>query len=490
MTRNADNALVKPAFLTHPTFTSTLGPEVADLVSMVELTPDPEQRLCLDVIFALGAGRVKPACFEFCAVCARQNMKTALFKQCALGWLVLTNQRLITWSAHKFPTAQEAFRDLSVIFENYDFLRRLVKAIYRGNGEESIELRTGQRLIFRARTHTGSRGLTGDKVILDEAFALTPVHMGALIPTLSVRPEAQVVYGSSAGQITSEVLRSIRDRGRAGTSPRLGYAEWCAPVGGCRADPCSHLYGIPGCALDDRKNWKRANPIVGRPPRSNGTQLTYEFIEDERRVLPPQEFARERLGWWEDPGGGADAFGPGRWEACAGQERGLNVNVRALGFALSYDLTRVCIAAAGGNPVLHVKPLEHGPIDDEWPVARAVELQAQHKVPLAIDGKGPAAVYIPALKKALGAKLKVLTTDNVLDACAGLYDLVQQGNVKHSNYPELNEAVTSTVKRLVGDRWAWGRRVSASDISPLEAVTVAAWLATSTAPLDVWGFYS
>jgi hypothetical protein len=74
-----------------------------------------------------------------------------------------------------------------------------VKRIYNGNGEERIEMNGGARLLFKARTKTGGRGLTGDKVILDEAFALQPGHMGALLPTLSVRPDPQVLYGSSAG---------------------------------------------------------------------------------------------------------------------------------------------------------------------------------------------------------------------------------------------------------------------------------------------------
>ena len=39
---------------------------------------------------------------------------------------------------------------------------------------------------------------------------------------------------------------------------------------------------------------------------------------------------------------------------------------------------------------------------------------------------------------------------------------------------ELETAVAGAVRRLVGDRWAWGRKVSTSDISTLEAATLAA----------------
>ena len=53
--------------------------------------------------------------------------------------------------------------------------------------------------------------------------------MGALLPTLTTRPMAQVVYASSAGGLDAAVLRGIRDSGRAGNKPRLAYLEWCDP---------------------------------------------------------------------------------------------------------------------------------------------------------------------------------------------------------------------------------------------------------------------
>ena len=219
---NASGVLVEPAYRTDLDYAYTLGPEVSELATVAGFAPDPEQRLGLDLLFAMD-NRDRSVAFEFAVVCARQNLKTGLFKQAVLGWLFLTEQNLVVWSAHEFDTAKEAFRDMAQLVEGCPDLDREVKRIYRGNGDESIELLSGQRLIFKARTKSGGRGLTGDKVVLDEAFALHADHMGALLPTLSVRPDPQVVYGSSAGLASSDVLRVIRDRGRAGRSPRLAY---------------------------------------------------------------------------------------------------------------------------------------------------------------------------------------------------------------------------------------------------------------------------
>jgi hypothetical protein len=467
--------LVEPAYRSAPDFARTLGPEVADLASLVGFGPDPEQRLGLDLIFALdGAG--KSAAFEFCVVCSRQNMKTGLFKQAALGWLFITDQRLIVWSAHEFRTAQEAFRDMDEMCAAHPSIARLVKQVYTGTGNESIELKSGARLIFKARTRSGGRGLTGDKIVLDEAFALRADHMGALLPTLSVRPDPQVVYGSSAGLSDSDVLRAVRDRGRPGRSPRLAYLEWSSPKGGCElADRCTHVVGVGGCALDDVDRWFASNPLLGRT-RADGTGLTLEYVRDEREALPPAEFARERLGWWDEPDSTAAAFGAGRWEACAGAGRPDGLALGALSVAVSFDLTHAAVgSAARDGGVTFVKPLQHGP-GTSWVVERVKALQAAHGVDVVVDEKGPAAVLIPALEKA-AVRLKLAATGDVLDACAGLFDAVQDRAVRHESFPELDAAVAGAVKRSVGDRWAWGRKVSTADISTLEAVTLAAWWA-------------
>jgi len=460
----------------------TLGPEVGEIAAMAGFAPDPEQQLGLDLIFALDQRR-RLAAFEFAVVCSRQNLKTGLFKQAALGWLFLTDQMLVVWSAHEFRTAQEAFRDMTVLIEGCPSLDRQVRRVYRGNGDEAIELLSGQRLIFKARTRTGGRGLSGDKVVLDEAFALAPDHMGALMPTLSVRPEPQLVYGSSAGLDGSAILRGVRDRGREGSSPRMAYLEWSAPPGGCADDNCGHDVGVEGCALDDERNWFRANPLLGRV-RANGTGLTVEYVRDERQALPPGEFARERLGWWDEPAGSAAAFGVGRWEACVGDAAPEGTRLGALAAAVSFDQSWGAVGgAAHVDDVVFVKPLQHGP-GTGWLVDRCVELQQRHGVDVVVDGRGPAADLIPELVKA-GVRLRVAETADVLDACAGVFAAVADRRLRHQAFAELDAAVGGAVKRPVGDRWAWGRRLSTSDISVLETVTLAAWAARRPEPVVV-----
>jgi hypothetical protein len=423
----------------------------------------------LDAVFALRADD-RSAAFEVAAVACRQNLKTGLFKQAALGWLFLTGQRLIVWSAHEFPTSVEAFRDLSELIEGRDWLTRRLKRIYRGNGDESIELMSGARLIFRARTKGGGRGLSGDKVILDEAFALQPVHMGALLPTLSARPDPQVLYGSSAGLADSEVLRGVRDRGRKGLG-RLAYLEWCAEGAECADRDCSHVYGaVEGCALDDVGNWQRANPQLGG-------RIQMETLEGERQALPWQEFARERLGWWDDPGVIAPAFGPGVWESLLIGD-GPRPKAQAIGVAVSFDRAWGSIGTAAkmpdGRVLIGANDRRRG---TSWLVSEADRIQREHGCAVVVDVRGPASPLLDELHAA-GVDVTVASTSDVCDACADVYDAAQDGRVAHMGDDDLNAAVTGATARAVGDRWMWGRKTSAGDVSMLEAATLAHWAAT------------
>ena len=261
MTKLARRQLVQPDYLTRPAgMVETYGPAVADLCADAGFAPDPQQELALDLIFAIRADGLSAA-FSFAVICCRQNLKTGLFKQASIGWLYVTDQRLIVWSAHEMATTRDALRDLEELITGSPALSKLLPAtsnngIYDAHGQERIELTTGQRIKFKARTFSGGRGLTGDKVILDEAFALVPSHMGSLLPTMMARPDPQVLYGSSAGKADSVVLRDVRDRGRAGSTERMGYLEWLAPRKPCATKDCTHPKPgtpgwAPGCALDD-----------------------------------------------------------------------------------------------------------------------------------------------------------------------------------------------------------------------------------------------
>lgn len=466
MTSVAAPDLVRPAHLWVPDHVSSAGAEACDLAASAGLVLDGEQRLAMDAMLAEDEGG-NYAAAEFAIIAARQNMKTALFQASALHDLFLCEDRLVIWTAHLFDTAQEAFRDLDNLLGSSDaFVRRILR-VTRGNGDEGFELKTGQRLKFKARSKTGGRGLTGDKVYLDEAFALSASEMGALLFTLSARPNPQVRYGSSAGLDTSAFLRSLRDRGRAMDDPSLAYVEWCAPEGSCTTEQCDHMLGVAGCALDDPEMWRQANPAMDR-------RISQDRIASERRALgqEPEEFARERLGWWSNPGTADMPYPKNDWDKLADRPSQLVAgSVPVFAIDTNPARTRTAIAVCGDREdgLHHLEVAKYEP-GTAWVVAKAAELFKATGATFYVLADGAANTLIPGLIEA-GVSVVPVKTSEYVQACGLMSDAIQAKSFRHLAQEPLDDAVLMARKRNLEGAWALARK--GGDIAPLVATVVA-----------------
>jgi hypothetical protein len=79
-----------------------------------------------------------------------------------------------------------------------------------------------------------------------------------------------------------------------------------------------------------------------------------------------------------------------------------------------------------------------------------------------------------------------VTANEHAQACGMIYDAVEQATLRHLGTPELDAAVKGAVKRSLGDAWAWSRKASDVDISPLVAVTLAHWGSVTRTPAEPW----
>lgn len=506
VTRSVSAPLVEPAYANFPQWSETFGPEVADLCDFAGFAPDPEQEMALDALFGIDSNG-RSVAFEFWIVAARQNIKTGLEKQAALGWLFILEQRLITWSAHDMTPTREAFNDLVNLIENCPALAKRLSdgptnGVFRGSGQEAIALKPskacpdGQRVLFKARTHSGGRGLTGNKVILDEGFALRHTHMGSLMPTLSAVPDPQILGGSSACRPESEVLRSVVERGRSldpEKRKRLAYMEFCAPEDSCEEAECPHYVGHPGCAMDKREYIIMANPQAGR-------RISWEYLEGERDALDPLEYGRERLGWHDKP---AIEDGPliskEMWAAL--QDRTSNpANRVAFGVYVNKLQTSAAIGVAGlredGKIHVGIVPaLRRGQVATlpgiEWIPGRMKELKESWRpCGWGLDDRSAAGSLLPKIKELVG-EVENATAADVARACMALYTKVQEDGLRHQGSKPLADSVCAGIMRDLADGWAWDRRDVKSDIVQLMAVTLAVHaLLTAPPPTEVWSFYS
>lgn len=468
---------VKPDFYTRPDYTDSLGPEVFDLCVMAGYEPYPEQRMLLDDLFALDPKNPnRSAVFESGVVAARQQLKTGFEKQAALGWLFISEVPLIIWSAHEFATALEAQQDLIGIIDGCSDLSREVRKVVVAAGSNEIILKSGCRIRFKARTSGGGRGLTGDKIILDEAYALQPMHLGALLPTLVQVPDPQIVYGSSAGQLKSAPLRALRDRGREG-SPRLAYAEWMSERRDCASELCDHRPGTDGCQLDNVELWAQSCFISAR----NDPKL--EVIAGLRRSLPPSEFARELLGWWDDPAGDG-AFSLDLWNSLELEDP---EPVAEPWFAVDVSPSRdwAAIVSAGSvGETVQVEMTSRDGVSDhrpgtDWLRGRIAELrEAFGDVPFAFAAGSAFEALVPELERD-GVNLVRVSRRDVPAACGYFHDLVTSKRLTHLGQDDLTDAVMAARQKQIGESAFIWIRSGLADLAPLYAACLAAWQASA-----------
>ena len=97
-------------------------------------------------------------------------------------------------------------------------------------GAEYVELDNGARIAFTTRSASAGRGLSIDRLVVDEAEDLPAPEVGALAPTVFARPKAQSLYFGTAPGVMhdAEAFATMRSSAHDGLNPRLAWWEWCA----------------------------------------------------------------------------------------------------------------------------------------------------------------------------------------------------------------------------------------------------------------------
>lgn len=210
---------------------------------------------------------------EIVIVVARQNGKTELLIPRIL--MGLKRGEVIIHTAQNREIPRKTFLRLVGLIRRRKDLDWEVR---KGNGQEEIWTPEGGRYKLVA-PNAGSRGETADVVMIDEVREQRDRElMDAMLPTITARPNAQIIYLSNAGEEASAVLNDLRARGIADPPhPRFAYLEWSAR---------------PDRAIDDPEGWAEANPALGRG-LLNASTLTY-FLANS----PEASFETEHLCRW------------------------------------------------------------------------------------------------------------------------------------------------------------------------------------------------
>lgn len=273
------------------------------LAALAGIELDGWQRFALEANLARSGGQW--SAFETVLIVPRQNGKSVVLSVRALAGALLFGERLVIVSAHEWRTAVELFRaavDLVLGTPLRRYLRNGERGIRRAGGEEAIEFASGSRIRFMNRSKESARGFSADCVIMDEAHTVTGEQMAALLPTLSARPDPQIVYACAGPGPGAWHLSRLRQRVLNGDTRRLCWLEWSAD---------------PDGDVEDEQAWLAANPAS-----VSGRGLSAERMREERASLGFDGFKAERLAcapWPSETDGAYQLFSPDDMKALFGR---------------------------------------------------------------------------------------------------------------------------------------------------------------------------
>jgi hypothetical protein len=202
------------------------------------------------------------------------------------------------------------------------------------------------------------------------------------------------------------------------------------------------------------------------------------------------DFAREALGIW---GGTASqrVIDAVTWDL-RGDEYSSPVDTYALAVGVNPDRSSASVGWCGRR----ADGLWHVELDEQrngvgWVAGYVADRCAKNKFrAVVINGSSPAASVIEDLLK-LRVTPTVMTAQDVAQSFGMFYDgvmgvrdeetgVVMDSNVRHIGQPQVAFALGVARKRELAGGSAWSQKNSASDISPLEAITFALWGAQSS----------
>jgi hypothetical protein len=432
----------------------TLGPEVAAIAEELGQPFMPHQRLIADVALEMLPNGL-PAYSEVIATMARQNGKSTLT-------LCLMIQRCLRWPGQPrcVYSAQTGVDSGRKLVEDWlPLLRRSpvwagVKNVARAAGHQSITWKNGSRVDVLASNEGAGLGRTIDLGVVDEALLdVTDQRESTMLPAMTTRPSSQLIIISTAGTSESSYLRRKVDTGRAAVADDLrtgtAYFEWSAPED---ADP------------DSPATWRQANPAIGYT-------ITEETIARERATMTEGTFRRMALNQWTVSE--ERVIPEAVWALVCWDDTDLN---RGDGLVLALDVNpeRSAASIAAADKDGRVELVDHRETGSvAWCVDRVAELVKKYKATLVIDGKGPASSLLADLEAAgVGRKVLAYSQSEVVVACSTFYDAVADQRIEVLTDEVLDAAVAAAKRRSVGESWAWGRRDTSRDISPLIAATL------------------
>jgi len=418
----------------------------------------------------------RPRFKQVLIIVARQNGKTHLLRILALFWLFIEQWELILGTSTNLSVAREAWDKAVQTAETNPTLQRWMpaKGVRRANGEQTLSAIRDDgpngRYLIAASNRRGGRGLTIDRLILDELREHRSWDAwNAATPATNARPHAQIIAITNQGDDESIVLDSLRvsaiksiDDGTCDLGREAIY-EWSIPDGADISDP--HIWAYANPNLGYRLDLDSIKGPALRALEAGGTEeagFRTEMLCQRVRSLDAAVDARS-------------------WASCYVRDTRVDPS---LPYVWGFDVNRAgnhatLIAGQRMDGKVRLQVIREWRADDIPNVVRDLtELLKKYKPrSLSWFPSGPAATYGAALKaKSVAQELR----GEISDAVMGFADDVSAERIEHDNDVLLNDHVTGAQKLWTGDTWKFSRKGKGSSDAAYAAA--AAWMGIQTLP--------
>jgi hypothetical protein len=442
-------------------------------------------------------------------IVSRQNGKGTILEVRELVGLFMLQERLIIHTSHQLKTSLSHLERLQEVLNMYPALRNRVSNIRTGNGKEAIILKPRKTLIFgsggkeiyrressklefHARSGAAtSRGFSCDCLVYDEAMILSDEQVGASLPTMSARPNPQIIYAASAGLEDGTVSAQLaKMRGNMKRhAPGVFGAEWSVNPHdeSCPRDENNPLareqnYYILCDKHDDRddpRSWAKANPAMGY-------RISPGFTQRELNNMPDKKFDIERLaiGNWPLEDEPWEVISKPAWKVLSNPDPGGYVAPMVVSLDVDEDgksATVMCAWEHKQKKIVIEMPRDGHRQGTTWVMPWLIEKCRKWK-PLAITvpKSGPAAALLDDAIRQWGDRVYPVGPGEEAAAFAFLMQQVKDKNLWHFGEeaaPTLWKAVARATTRVAGDGGkAWCRRDAETDITPITSATLAAYV--------------
>ena len=416
---------------------------------------------------------------------ARQNGKSVIVR-CLFGWMLDEGRHLPAFrgwtemlaAAHDAKQARLLYRSV------YGDLAQLPawKGAASGSGPRHKTLKLTEQFGIRADwltfdTVTGqpaaARGHSAGGLAWDEVLTQTDFEgYAALSATQSAQVNPLLIATSTAGFADSIVLRAFYDR-----IVRIA-------TGAEKPDPT--FYGAWWQSEDAHAGLDWTQVRMANPSLGDG-RLTRRYLESEYRILPAEQWQRERLNHWVERVADA-AFNPALWRAA-------RVELPLAGhdgpFHLAVDVhpgwERATIAVAAvledgrvGVEVWRDLRQADGPLTAAT-IAAELDAFPRPAATVSFEGViGPAQELARHGEQVWGTEYRSLRPNQVVAACIDWMNLLQASRLAAGD-PLLDAQIPLVAKRPVGQDGAyrWSRAHSTGPIDAVFAATFAAAAAVS-----------